>query len=275
MLLIRELLDEDNVRAMRESGELIVGDEKTPIEARNNPLLLLWSLAQKQQFIIGREGELFDVRKQAAHLYGWGIPCEQAMNDLAEYQPIVEMGAGLGLWALLLRRMGVRVDAYDGFEKGGFGYSSRDTWTEVFRGGPEKLRKYPREWSLLMVWPPYNSHFGTECLVNCNSDFVIDVGEGYGGCTGDSWYHYILKMAFERVRYDYDFPRWDSLHDAMAVYRRTISPDELVEVVNAKWRQEKGGYDEDALERFGFPKEPLERNPDGEARNVAVGRHEL
>ena len=39
--------------------------------------------------------------------------CRAALDALAARAPLVEVGAGLGFWAELLRRRGVRVAAYD------------------------------------------------------------------------------------------------------------------------------------------------------------------
>lgn len=49
-------------------------------------------------------------------IYAWAIPCDRALDALAHVaQPagVVEIGAGTGLWASLLRARGVRVQAYD------------------------------------------------------------------------------------------------------------------------------------------------------------------
>ena len=39
--------------------------------------------------------------------------CREALDALAARSPLVEVGAGLGYWAHLLRRRGVPVQAYD------------------------------------------------------------------------------------------------------------------------------------------------------------------
>ena len=44
---------------------------------------------------------------------GFGVPNEAALALVAKYGPLVEVGAGTGYWAALLRARGVDVDAYD------------------------------------------------------------------------------------------------------------------------------------------------------------------
>lgn len=268
MRWVKELIDEDNIREMLESGDIVLDGERVPITADNNPLLMLWSIVAGQDFL----GKDLFARGEATSLYSWAVPTAVAINKIAEFQPIIEMGAGLGFWAYLLRQLGVRVDAFDGFEEGGFGYSPEDTWSEVLLGGPEKLAEYPPEWSLLLVWPPYSKSFGTDCLIQCNSDFVITVGEGSGGCNGDDWYHMVLDEAFERIDSIVDFPQWDGIHDELVVHKRIISPDDLVEHLNEKWRDQKFRHKAEGWSPYGFPEKILERNGGLRERNLAVGR---
>lgn len=45
--------------------------------------------------------------------YSYAIPDLTALNILAEHGPILEIGAGTGYWAYLLRQRGVDVAAFD------------------------------------------------------------------------------------------------------------------------------------------------------------------
>eukprot|EP00976_Prorocentrum_cordatum_P091331 1188484-Prorocentrum_minimum.AAC.2 len=48
-------------------------------------------------------------------IYSWGVPSTEALEEVAHHSAngVVEMGAGTGYWAWLLRNMGVAVSAYD------------------------------------------------------------------------------------------------------------------------------------------------------------------
>lgn len=52
-------------------------------------------------------------RDWCCHLYSYAVPTRGAIAALAKYKPLVEMGAGLGFWASLLRNCGVDIVAYD------------------------------------------------------------------------------------------------------------------------------------------------------------------
>jgi len=66
--------------------------------------------------------------------YAWAIPDEKALKIVAEFGPIIELGAGLGYWAWLLQQRGVDIIAFDK-------YTSKDNgaWTDVRKGDPAVL----------------------------------------------------------------------------------------------------------------------------------------
>ena len=45
--------------------------------------------------------------------YAWAIPDERALHILARFSPLIELGAGRGYWARLLRDRGVDIIAFD------------------------------------------------------------------------------------------------------------------------------------------------------------------
>lgn len=45
--------------------------------------------------------------------YAWAIPDERALQILASFSPLIEIGAGRGYWARLLRDQGVNILAFD------------------------------------------------------------------------------------------------------------------------------------------------------------------
>jgi len=65
--------------------------------------------------------------------YAWAIPDERALKICSEFGPIIEVGAGKGYWAWLLKQRGVDIIAFDKYaykEKG---------WMEVKKGDPSVL----------------------------------------------------------------------------------------------------------------------------------------
>ena len=76
------------------------------------------------------------------------------MKVCAAFSPLVEIGAGAGYWARLLRDMGAVVHAFDcdvGDKTRAAGVLA-PAWTSVEKGGPEKLKKHKKA-TLLLVYP--------------------------------------------------------------------------------------------------------------------------
>ena len=145
--------------------------------------------------------------------YSWALPSLEALRTIAAEGPIVEMGAGGGYWAYLLRQLGVDIIAFD--RSPGASYWSSHLWTKVEEGGPPILAKYP-ERSLLLIWPPLDDEMEGDCLGFYEGDCVLYVGE-VDGCTGDG-------SIFEQDKWSLDktveIPKFGGLHDNLHVFRR-------------------------------------------------------
>ena len=80
-------------------------------------------------------------------LFSSHVPSEAALAAICEHGPVVEIGAGSGYWAALLRARGVDVLAFDvlvkeegGGRRGLAGQTFFHQWSEVVEGGAEALR---------------------------------------------------------------------------------------------------------------------------------------
>lgn len=153
--------------------------------------------------------------------FGFAIPCKDALEAIATYAPVLEVGAGSGYWAYELQRMGVDVVAtdpgvgkYRGNEK-----HWENMWTSVTRAtGQDAVKRYPDR-SLLTVWPDYRDEWPSEVLKVYQGDVVIYVGEESGGCTGDDEFHDILALEFQCVD-SVGIPQFLGIHDALTIYQR-------------------------------------------------------
>ena len=254
--LLLDLTDPEHIEYLKHHGGI-----------SSNPLLTLNHTADREWTVQLDQNTKVDVRGIATREYAWAIPDDDAIYVCSKASPIVEMGAGKGYWAELLRRNGVKVDAFDGFEDGGFGYKQADTWGTVWSGGPEELLHYDPSWSMLLVWPPYRDTFGTECVMAYQGEHVILVGEDSWGCTGDAMLHTVLKHAWrmtERVH----IPSWDGISDYLRVFERTVPREEMFDYINDLIENDDG-------DTFEFEKSyKLRKNPD-DKRNRLVGRRSL
>lgn len=87
--------------------------------------------------------------------FSFALPCDRALDAIARHcgpEGLVEIGAGTGLWAALLRRRGLAVHAYDQTE-------SASRFGPVSLGGPESVPHHPGA-SLLLCWPPLEDFDG-------------------------------------------------------------------------------------------------------------------
>jgi hypothetical protein len=89
--------------------------------------------------------------------FAYGVPSDAALDCLAAFGQLLEIGAGGGYWARCLQLRGARVTAFDRLapaqqrRKAGHLLSHHP----VFIGGPaEALAAVPDAATLLLVWPP-------------------------------------------------------------------------------------------------------------------------
>ncbi len=117
--------------------------------------------------------------------YAWSIPTPEICTYLSsltgqEQRPVVEIGAGLGYWARVMRDRGVTWYAYDKYVEG---YSKeKRLWTTVVEGGPEKLHAHDSPDTILFIgYPPQRGMLGygmdVECIRNFKGRDIIYVGE--------------------------------------------------------------------------------------------------
>lgn len=164
--------------------------------------------------------EGFHQRPRYVERYAWAVPNEKALQTIAKYGPILELGAGTGYWAYLLKRRGVSVRAYDLHppnRSDNHYHPDQKTWTMVYCGGAEKLALYPKR-ALLLCWPPYASKMAYEALQTYQGSTVIYVGE-WEGCTADNAFHASLMKHWTQVE-NVDLPTWPGIRDYLSVWKR-------------------------------------------------------
>lgn len=159
-----------------------------------------------------------EVRHELVKKYAFAIPNDEALEALAALGPIVEMGAGSGYWAYLLRKRGVDVQAYDKHPGDTNFYKFTKRWTGVVHGLPGKLKKRADR-ALFLCWPTYNTDFASKCLQYYTGNTVAYIGEGPYGCTGDKEFHEALERDWNEVK-EVRLPNWDGIHDDLYIYER-------------------------------------------------------
>lgn len=196
-----------------------------------------------EEFDYRRSHHRWDLVKQ----YSFSVPSEEALEALSQYSPIVEIGAGTGYWAALLKEHGARVQAFEPHPIYGNPYKFKRAYTSVAKGDHRRaLRMYPN-YTLLFSWPDYGATWSAEALKLHKGRYVAYIGEGLGGCTGSDEMFAILNLAFSVVE-EVHLPQWDGIHDNLTVYERDFSKD--LRTLVTKWKCPNCGYAENIAGDF-------------------------
>ena len=182
-------------------GELEAPASSLPYLALYKSKLSLWARYLLCQWGTARAvsvSECSVMQQEAEALrsqWSWSVPSEAALAAIGRYSPLVELGAGNGHWANLLRRRGADVlaydtrlwsDAYGGDRAGAAGSSGGESGVvgsggvggvvageelmgtreaDVLEGGPECASSHSDR-ALMLAWPDYmgRGRYGLECL---------------------------------------------------------------------------------------------------------------
>lgn len=162
--------------------------------------------------------EPYTARRELVLKYAWAVPDDAALDTIKRYSPrgVVEIGAGTGYWAGLLRERGVEVAAYDRhpYRSG----HADGCWSQVKRGGPYMASFHPMK-TLFLSWPPYADTMASRCLDTYAGNTLAYIGEGPGGCTGDDDFHHKLETEWDVIT-EIGIPQWEGIHDRLSIYHR-------------------------------------------------------
>lgn len=163
----------------------------------------------------------YDRRVWCVRRYAFAIPTDAALTTLAHYAPIVELGAGTGYWAFLLRSRGVDCVAYDSAPPDRVPNPNRFrplTWTRVEQGDVDTLAAHADR-ALFLCWPSYRDPFASRALAAYAGTTLLYIGEPPGGHTADDAFFAQLERGWVCVE-QVALPNWPGTHDALTVYRR-------------------------------------------------------
>lgn len=143
------------------------------------------------------------------------------MCQLLRSRSVVELGAGRGYWAHMLRQHGVTVHAYDPCVPGdnNFYFTTAGTFTEVERADHRVVKEHSSD-VLFLSWPSYDDTWAYEALRDYRGDMLFYAGEGDGGCTGDDRFHQLLEREWEWLATAPQHVTWWGIHDQLNAYVR-------------------------------------------------------
>jgi hypothetical protein len=120
------------------------------------------------------------------HLYAFATPNTPALEKIASFSPLVEIGAGTGYWSQMLRLSFPKctVVAYDKdpptiqgkvIKPNDYHGKSR-AWTQVLKGGPEVAAQYAQH-ALFLCYPPPDNAMALLALRAYTGSTVCYVGK--------------------------------------------------------------------------------------------------
>jgi hypothetical protein len=118
-------------------------------------------------------------RRELVARFAWAIPGPAALATVADAGPAVEVGAGTGYWAALLRDRGADVVATDPAAGGGNPYHAvGPLWTDVEPvDGVAAVRRH-RDRTLLLCWPPPEDDAASWSVLRAyRGDVLLYVGQ--------------------------------------------------------------------------------------------------
>jgi len=150
-----------------------------------------------------------------ARHFSWAVPTYEAIEAIGRYATkVVDMGAGSGYWAWLMRQAGIDVVAIDEAPP-------PFTWTKVAKANERVILDHPDR-TLFLCWPPWGTDMAFNTLTLHRGDYVVYVGEWMGG-SANIWFFALLVSGFEAIDW-IEIPQWYNRDDRLFVFRRRQDP---------------------------------------------------
>ena len=150
--------------------------------------------------------------------FGFSIPCVEALDELAKLEPLLEVGAGTGMWSLLLKRRGVDVWSTDK-NVGDSGYYLTAGCYDLDEriDGIAAARKYPHL-NIFCSWPPRDSWLATVIEEMDSGISIAHIADR--DCCANERFYQILKSDFEEIETGVIIPQFRGLHDEFQVWKK-------------------------------------------------------
>jgi len=155
----------------------------------------------------------FGERKKLVEKYSWAVPREDVIQYCAQFDDLLEIGAGNGYWASLIEELDGDIQATDKSPP-------EDTYTEVEQASWQYLIAEIRSRPVLMVWPPYDEGVAAG-VARQSPNHILYVGEQRGGCTGEDEFFDIVDEQYGLVG-KLDLHSYTGIHDDFFHYARNI-----------------------------------------------------
>lgn len=138
--------------------------------------------------------------------YAWVIPSQEALNVLVRNGPILEVGAGSGYWAYLVKKKGGDIVATTAksLQTDDRHHSPEKAWTEVEDlDALTAVEKYSRGRALLLCRPPHKTDMAYKAAkryIELGGRKIIYIGETRNGCCADNDFFDLLSARTKRTK---------------------------------------------------------------------------
>lgn len=169
---------------------------------------------------------IIELRMTCVRLFAWAVPDRKAVEMIARYSPITEIGAGGGYWAYRIAQLGADIAALDAkvLRVPIEGYTWDDmhvrTYFDVETCDPDATA--PPDRTLFVCYPEYDSDMAVNCLRRYEGQTFIYVGEWADGNCANAEFFDELAARWEVVHthalpYFYEYTSCD-----LRVFRRKM-----------------------------------------------------
>jgi hypothetical protein len=165
-----------------------------------------------------------ELRSSFVREFSWAIPTPDVVGKIRDAtlgKKILEVGAGNGLWAKLLKLSGSEIIATDSFESHGF--REDNTYLPVHNLEAVAAIEQNRDCdALMLIWPAYDTDMAERALKAFKGSTVVYIGEGYGGCNANDAFFDELAENWNEDHFNDDIyvPQWSGIHDGLEIHRR-------------------------------------------------------
>jgi hypothetical protein len=153
--------------------------------------------------------------------FGFSVPSAEAFLTIMKYSPLLEIGAGTGYWAHILRRCyGCDIVATDIIiEKSEYKFQI-GKYFPVSKISADNAIKAHSDRNVFVSWPTYDDDWAENAIKHIKpGKFLIYVGEGCGGCCASDNFFKILNNDFKEID-STDMLQFFGLHDNLWVYQK-------------------------------------------------------
>ena len=84
----------------------------------------------------------------------------------------------------------------------------------------QSVRKYADR-NVFLAWPPYSENMASQVAKNMKTGkYLVYIGEGVGGCTGDDGFFNCLEKDFKEINMKAKIYSFWGLHDFLRIFKK-------------------------------------------------------